>query len=340
MADGFGELSQRFSKMEARSKELASELTFLDNTIDQWDANKLAEKVAYVTAVDEISNNAFEILRAYTLKACIDSEEYNYPPYINHLMGALKSNENEIIKLLPTKAPYLSGNSVVKVDFSVLGGIEEWADITETVRGVLGVGKSKIEAASRMWREKIYRAGREGGKVPRRIKNKEGGYDVVDITADYVDRYAMTIDLRLSYLPGNKAPFWYLIEYGNASSAMSRGGKAYPIVKAQNFVDTIEKVIQAEFSALFTSFRTEAQRLVNEFFKVNKIESQVTKELEALAIGIKSGEINYKEVGQKAQKSLKTVNGIYEFYTSSTGKSLSRLHGAGGKWAKDALRTK
>lgn len=332
-------LSQRFSSMEARSKELVKELTFLDDTIDQFNANKLAEKVAYMTAVDEISTNAFEIVKAYTLKACIDSEEYNYPLYINHLMSALQLNEENVIKLLPVKTPYLLGNRVIEVDFTSLGGVEEWADATERTRQSLEVGKSKIGPASRMWAEKIYKAGREGGKVSRRVYDKKGQYKRVDVTEKYAGRYEATVMMRLAYTEDNKAPFWYLIDHGNASSLMSRGGKAYPIVPAQNFVATIERVLQAEFSTLFASFRAEAQRLVDEFFKVNKIEVQVTKEMEALASGIKSGKINYKEVGRKAQASIKTVNGIYETYVTSSGGKLRR-HGAGGRWAKVALQTK
>jgi hypothetical protein len=339
MPNELTDLSQRFSSMEARSKELVKDLTFLDDTIDQFNANKLAEKVAYMIAIDEISTNAFEIVKAYTLKACIDSEEYNYPLYINHLMSALQLNEGNIIKLLPVKTPYLSGNKIIEVDFSSLGGVEEWADATERTRQSLDVGKSKIGAASRMWAEKIYKAGREGGKVSRRVYDKKGQYKKVDITEKYAGRYEATVMMRLAYTEDNKAPFWYLIEYGNASSAMSRGGKAYPIVPAQNFVKTIERVLQAEFSTLFESFRAESQRLVNEFFKVNKIEVQVTKELESLSAGVKSGEVNYREVGRKAQKSIKTVNGIYETYVTSSGGKLRR-HGAGGRWAKLALENK
>ena len=324
--DLFEDISKILNNMGNRTKELVNELTFLNGVINQWDASLLAEKSAYLMALDELSKNAFEILKLYTLQACIASEEYNYEPYINHLMGAVQLNENEIIKLKPINTSRPS-EIIIDIDFSPLGLIDEWAYATDAARKALDVGKSPIGAASKMWAEKIYGAGREGKSVTRRTKNGN-----IDVTEKYAEKYESTVLMRLAYLEDNKAPFWYLIEHGNISTPMSRGGDPYPIVKPQNFTVAIEKILRTEFVLLFNLYKIEAKKLVDEFFKVNTIEPQVVKEMNLLVGGIKSGKVDYKKMGQKAQVIIKEINIIYEIFTMpTTGNVFARIKGTKGR---------
>lgn len=260
------DISKIFNKIKTKARKLIKIFNAVDTTISFAEQQNIIFKVSFVEALSLLSKQLFNIINNVVLLACINTVEYNYEPYINRLTSAIKRNINSIVSIIPD---YSSETLVVKVDFSVLGTPEEWLAATEAVVGELGVGKiPNIKVRSKIWREKIYGAGREGGRVKRR---KRDGTEY-DITERYIDTYEKTILLRLEKIREDKAPFWYFINYGNLN--FGGDGEPYPKIPyttPTRLEDELKYRIEDFFLTTLIEFKSKANtylsKRLNELIK-------------------------------------------------------------------------
>lgn len=139
-----------------------------------------------------------------------------------------------------------------KINFNAVGGsIREWGKaVTQTrkklqmskyAKNPLGFKSVPLDAewASYMWKEKYYMPAREGAtSKPKRV-----GRSTVNVDADRINQYWVTIRTRLSFCR-SKAPFWQILDRGEVSLSSDRGGTPYPNNVATNFVQKAEARIK------------------------------------------------------------------------------------------------
>jgi hypothetical protein len=208
-------------------------------------------KLAFAASLEKINQIAIDVLIRRAVEAAIETEEYNYDLYINHLITALNLNRNELITITPIKDAFKAS---IKINLNPLGGIEEWGAAVNNVREDKNLGKTK-GAASKIWKEKIYRVDREGGKVYKYFKGrgKDSKTELKDITERYVGKYKETIEARLSRLDPKKAPFWHLINEGNVSIGLGKG-EPYPSFSGTYFVHHTELELQRRFDQIYAQY--------------------------------------------------------------------------------------
>jgi len=266
-----------FSKME-EIESVVKEINEIDKAIENKEP---FEKKAIEITLASLSEIAERLIITEVLRSCVSSKEFNYEPYVAHLLGAINANINDIVEIK------INGlNSIdVKVNFNPLGQIEQWASAIQEARDLLNLGKSRGaqkgtakekknkkgeiippkpnipgeptsgELSSILWEYKIYKPGREGAGVKRWNRKLE---DWVDRTEHYKGLYATTIDARLAQLPKNKAPYWNIIEHGNA--VMTGGeGIPYPIVMPSNMVNLVSKYLNNKAKDLLSENRTRVE---------------------------------------------------------------------------------
>ena len=252
----------------AREKRIANQLSertfiferYLTETkeaIDLAQRENFLYKEAFTRAAEDIDFVAFEILVNEALSACIQTGEFNWPHYLNKLETALLSNKDNLIVLVPE-----NNGVTVTINMDLLGTIDEWGEVVKGAREAGGFGLVKNAAdRSRMWAEKIYKTAREGRTLSRETK---GG--IKDITDQYSGKYDYTLELRMSFLEPNKAPFWYIIEHGNADLKLpdDSGGKAYPLFGPTNFVRNAQEAIAQAFAELYLEYKAIASSLLLE----------------------------------------------------------------------------
>jgi hypothetical protein len=204
-----------------------------------------------------------------------------------HLLEAIRINQDSLIYI---KMDESFIEPIVALDLSVLGGVELWEAVVKEVRKENAWGKTRgfpitdhatetypnesteyNDLASRMWAEKIYGVDREGKQIKKVIKkkSKKGKISevVTDTTEKYIGKYISTVMERLAFLPRDKAPYWYIIEHGNAGGVpgFEDIGTAYPTVPPSRISDRIETNIKAIFKSVFAN---RLERVEEEMVKV------------------------------------------------------------------------
>lgn len=220
---------------------------------------------AFLETVNRINEYAIDFLIGKAVEAAVKTGEYTYPPLLNRLEDAIRIHREEIIFITPIPP----SAAKIRVDLSSLGDIEEYAKVVTKVRKNVRKGtKGKPmpgDAASKIWREKIYGSAREG-KQAYRYKYTDGKRRRVS-TDYYAGMYEFTINSRLDLIPPDKAPFWYLIEHGNVSTKMSSdrgGGEPYPRFGATNFANKAERVIAKAFKDIYSEFKEKAEQFYSD----------------------------------------------------------------------------
>lgn len=272
--------------IEKRSALLIESLEDLDNILEAVDRDKIIFAAAFNFTYELIQDKAFDFLLIEAKKAIISSVEFNYPPFVERFLQALILNYNYggMINInIDSDAEKITG---VDIDLSGLGSVETYGHAVDAARANLGMGKTDAEIASIMWKEKIYGVAREGVRVYKKYKgkvvrfsdeflqpweDKEIRYgqtenpsgevsEEKDITERYKDKYAKTIAERLAYIPADEAPYWYIIEFGNAGLSLSSdfGGTPYPVVEPTSFIRNTELAIEEAFSSALAIYKDEA----------------------------------------------------------------------------------
>jgi len=228
------------------SKRLESVLYFTDIIENQ----NLIFNEARMEAITYMESQASNVVLAEALKAFFITTEYNYPLYIEHFTNAFRVKQDQIVTFTPESENYTK----VQVDFSPLGEILEWENAVIFARAELKVGGGEepdMEEASFYWYAMVYGPGREG--LPVFTYSKKGG--AKDVTEYYSGKYEKTISTRLKFLDTESAPFWYLIENGNAPGTMQdRGGMPYPQIAPTHFISKAEIAVAKIFELVLYRF--------------------------------------------------------------------------------------
>lgn len=243
------------------------------------DLRRAVFEKAFLDSVEIIQDKAINFLITEAVKATVVTQEFNYDLYVNHLLTAMEAHKEELIAIVPKDH---AKEVEVKVNLNVLGKPEDWGKAIEAYRKAKGLGKSRGrtgehgEMSSWFWKEKIYGAGREGAKITkgkpkqvlrtRKVK-KERRRHTKDVTAKYRAQYQDTIAGRLASIPGgsSKAPFWHLIEHGNANVdlGLDAEGVPYPNFGPTHFARNTEIAIASAFKQIWGEYFRQAAEIVS-----------------------------------------------------------------------------
>lgn len=158
------------------------------------------------------------MLIEFGTKAAISTREYSYPPLLEHLVENLSNPEHVIVK--DGKVTKFFDEKIAGTAHDLYSGVEEAGGHTGT------------EIAPAIWKYGIYTpiSFWKGGKGSRVFRN--------------LPSYDEVISERLEAW-GDKAPYWYLIEHGNAG-----GGREFPSVKPTNFIKNLSRAVKKAESAV------------------------------------------------------------------------------------------
>lgn len=342
-----GNYNELLNSIDERADEIASIIDEIEDEEELLNREKTIDKEAFLQAVEFISDNTQKYINAGVLDAMYQTFEFNYQPYIDHMLGAIALNYENMVKIKPlTLIDYRDID--IDVDFTPLGNIEIYAEAVEATRKELPEKVTEDpKAASRMWREKIFKTAREGGKVYRHKKDRKTGKETkVDVTYKYIGRYYDTIVSRLSKLPQNKAPFWYLIEYGNINiEGFNKKGTPYPSLRELKMIGKIEATIRADFNTAYRKFSVEIENIISdklwgEFgFKgsspgLKSIDKEATNEIRKVFTEKKELEMT----AGKILNIIKRVDADLEIYRTTANNLAVRARGARGRFVTLAGR--
>jgi hypothetical protein len=250
---------------------------------------------AFMDCVEIIQDKALNFLVTEAVRAIVITQEFNYDLYVNHLLSAMEANQKKLIAIHPRVGEKAI---IVKVSFNILGKPEQWGKAIKAYRQQKGLGKSRGqigeygELSSHFWREKYYGSAREGTQVKKIYKTSRPSRDV---TKKYKGKYRETIAGRLAILPSNKAPFWYLIEHGNAdvSLGIDPEGVPYPTFGPTNFVRNTEEVVLAAFLQIWTRYESEAREILEslEDERVRELRERTREEIEKGEVKVAEGKL-------------------------------------------------
>lgn len=240
------QLKKRISKAQQDLDQAEENLVLLNNTIKEINSGNFIYLSVLVDILEVNQETFYNILETEAIKAAVNTKEYDYDLYLNRL--------RESIPLADIIVKYMNNSLVVEINMDKVGNIRTWGQAvsayrdTHTTRKITRKRHLKeggTNLAYHLWVEKIYKPAREGGKVYRRVYNKHTrSYDSQkDVTGQYVGKYRDTIKGQLDLVTG--APFWYLIEHGNANPpGFKVVAPAYPKVSAQNFISKTKLAIK------------------------------------------------------------------------------------------------
>jgi hypothetical protein len=145
-------------------------------------------------------------------KAAIATREYAYPPLLNRLIENLSNPDHVVVE---------NGKVIKFFDEDVAGTAQDFYSGVEETGGHTGT-----DQAPAIWRYGIYTPSSFWrGKTGSRIYKNLPSYD--DVISERLDAW------------GDKAPFWYLIEHGNAG-----GGREFPSIRPTNFLKNLARAVQ------------------------------------------------------------------------------------------------
>lgn len=329
---------------------------YINKELKEIDQETIIDKAAFLWTYEKLGSNIEEIVINAVITACVNSGEFNYDLYIDQFIKAIQYHFFEIIQLQPIEGV---SDINVYINFESLGSIDMWASAIDAVRTEKGWGATRgitewegsedsddMDLASHLWREKIYAVDREGGKVfkNKKVRDEEGKEktESVDVTENYVGKYRNTIELRLAAIPENTAPFWELIEYGNA--IMEGGdGSPYPIIEPSRFKELIETRILQSFYKIYNQLRDKVTKwfgdnILKEFgFKgrthgaelLDEVSDWVYDEI-VKELGNLSKELVEQANPGKTLVAIDYISGQYEVYKTTIGKLGVRRRGPSG----------
>ena len=241
--------------------------------------------IEVLSSLEEQELNDILFLKAS--QAAAESIEYDHPIYRTGLAEACFSE-----KVLKVFREGTTLNIVIDMD-TAAGTLEEYAMAVDSARGYRPTtgrkrrkeageeeprgSQEETEAAgydlsSRFW-YKIYLAWLgervyEFETVPEMGFDEEGNEVIsfrrteVDVTDKYLGKYEQILNERRAYFE-NPAPWWKLLDKGNIKTDFpSKGGRAFPRVKATNFVEEAEKEIRR---ILTEKFKTKYDEVKEDF---------------------------------------------------------------------------
>jgi hypothetical protein len=288
-------------ELQVFSERIKSLISRIESRIDELRSSLSSLYVDLFYSTLETNFESYhQILIDYTSAALNASREYNYPPFKTALLRAVSSPGILNIELSSARNTNFQIYVIIKMD-EYCGNLQEYMDAVETVRIQEGWGLTRdvpyedrfgnkgSNLAAKIWREKIYKVDREGGKVYSRKMVRTTGEgrkyrsEIIDETFKFKGKYAATITLRFSEFT-HKAPFWSLIEYGTAFwRGGGNAGDAYPQEPPQRFVNRTIGAIKNIFGEDWRSRYYQESEPVNELIK--KYKSEIIR-LEELLVSV------------------------------------------------------
>ena len=243
-------------RYERERLSVKARLDYYDQRLEEElsTADQQAEGAAKEVGTEVLINNA--------LLAIENTKEFDLPDFKQRLVEAIK--DSRTITFTGT-----SWDIIVNINLDVTAGtLDDYIAGVELARKSLGLGstRGKIhratgeELASRIWKEKIYGAGREGKSV---IKNRKRLGDI-DLSSKYAEQYALTIQERLNSF-STTAPWWYIVNYGTPDTGGV--GFPYPAFSGQRFVENSIQDIKNAYYRYRNAFRDEIRNLYNNLIR-------------------------------------------------------------------------
>lgn len=239
---------------------MASNLTFnLRKWIGTLEQVKDASwKTAFIEAYNQTIDQAHNTLTSIAKAAAESLEEYNLPIFTEPLKIATQTRGCIVISANTEN----SISIIIDMD-ATAGNIEDYASAVRRVRAskanTMGWRIDK-NRASWYWRNFIYGQAREGFTIKKkRVKGQLGRTPIRRKEGKQL--YTETISERLAAM-GTLAPYWSLIDKGNASvSSLDEGGTPYPANGSTNFTTTAALKIRTVF---VEAYRKSQQDISNE----------------------------------------------------------------------------
>ena len=225
--------------------------TLISITTDlrEVELRKGIEKAAHLEAINFITDRAEDILSTAFMAALFSSVEYNHELFVGRSMDAIKAHWDDILYVTESGNP---GDVVVRTDFYVLGDIDMYAQAVEATRTALELKMTDPPSSrSLFWARNIYGVDREGKSVKRSKKKKDGTTETVDVTEKYIGKWYLTVSTRLGFIEADKAPWWYILNYGNEDAFSESEGMPYPLVHGTNFVQVLETQVKDMFDRIY-----------------------------------------------------------------------------------------
>ena len=335
------------------------------NILSKKDASDVAKKAALILAADDIiagvegKSIATQVLIESALRACVQTGEYNYPPFTSKLTSAIIENGSSLFG-------FNFADNSIKINLFPLGHADQWVAAAHVTRLKFQIGESRkagrsigdMPAALKFWMEKIYKPAREGQPVIEKPKQgtlssemqRMGRLLKPKVSADRQAKYDKVIKDRLAQFSSKEAPFWQVINFGNQT--VGHGGKSapYPLFNATDFVGDAEKILTSLFresisiyvpkveNALLSAFAEDIEGMER---KIRRWEQQAF--IESIRQMVQT-DVNRARAGESprltGQKTISVIDAIdvtYEVYASSLGNIFVRARGKGGRFIRSLL---
>ena len=245
--------------------------------LNRWIATlqKLENSVAptaFVKTLERSTLTYTELLWGHAEAAANRTKEFNLPEFKEPLKRAIYDPKTIIYNL--------DGNRIiVTIDLdSTAGNIADYASAIRKVRNTFTPEKKPTRIqASAYWKYYIYGQGREGRKIKKPRKKGQLGRTPLAHKEGTV-MYKATITERLGAM-GTIAPFWSLIDKGNANvPELDSGGRAYPSVPRTGFVSKAKQAITGRVNRAFAGeLKRLTTRLEREQYGENGLLDKIEK---------------------------------------------------------------
>lgn len=233
--------------VEKAISDARENLVAYEDYLEEANVELAAMKGAHLEAINFITDRTEDMIRNAFMEAIFASVEYNHELFIGRSLEAVGAHWQEVLFVIPGTP----GNVTVETDFNAFGDIESYAAAVEQARNDLGF-KMTTNATSRSiyWARNIYGVDREG----RTVRVTPSGHKKSrDVTANYLGKWIKTILTRLKYVEAGKAPWWYLVNYGNVDGFEGSEGNPYPVVSPTYFVEVLETQILDIFKRIYNA---------------------------------------------------------------------------------------
>jgi hypothetical protein len=222
-----------------------------DKFIEESQRN--AESIAEKKAAMAVRENATVILNKELMIAVSKNREFEHPVFLSRLQQAVNDPRTIQVGLV-------AGQIRIKIDMKATAGeLRDWVQAVKTTRRQGNFPRSPEPLRSHIWREKYYGTAREG-RIITRLSKKTG--KKVDKTAKYTQAYWDTIYTRLDNC-SSLAPFWYILNYGSATSTEAgeekEGGLPYPWNTPTHFVERTIRFLQSFYQQQYSKYYTKVE---------------------------------------------------------------------------------
>jgi len=347
--DILAEVAILANNLSTRAEDVYEYIADAAFVLEKAEQNSAVEKAAFVEAKRYIKDFLNGYVTTTVIQATAATKEFNWPSYINQILNAVVAHIDELVTLTFDEG---AKTITVSVDFTPLGELDEWGDAVKKAREEGGFGKTQnSDMRSYFWREKIYGVDREGNQIIKvenitsedfnEMSDEDAMASGEDITDRYIGLYTDTIEMRIGFLDDNTAPFWRLIEDGNASAKFTSdsGGIPYPVFGPANMQANIGNAVSAAFFEAYDRFKTDASKRLAKLLQVDY--SGITADVYA-ALETAAATYAEKAFGQEKEqvKVVKKENYVYfetkdkEFRVEAYGSGAVRIRGKGGQFVK------